>query len=317
MSLPTPQMKNTIIVGHSPGGLGNILVQLAHITAFCMEYEKTLYAPPFTRVSNLFENDGGVRARIYPPKLDKKHQNIPLGKYLKGFSRKLLREIGTSDKTVATSFGSILGRINIKGMEDTIDLETLEFKEFAESHRFTVLSGWRFRAPNLVIKHADAIRKVFAIQQKYDVEATQLIKPAKDLNRTLVGIHIRRGDYQGNEFFWSVENYISLMQSIKDLVENPVFVVCSNEDIYDQIPKSLDCLFPKGSAIIDLLCMSKCNLIAAPPSTFSGWPSFIQKVPRYKIISLENPPTLDQFTIDSELDGHCVGPVLVKIKDIM
>ena len=43
----------------------------------------------------------------------------------------------------------------------------------------------------------------------------------------------------------------------------------------------------------------------------------LQKVPRYKIISLENPPTLDQFTIDSELDGHCVGPVLVKIKDIM
>lgn len=309
-------MKNTIIVAHSPGGLGNILVQLAHITAFCIEQNTPLYAPTLTRVSHLFNSEMGLMGCLYP-ELEENSKNSLTSKYLKGSVRLLFRKAWTKNKTVAQSFGGLLGTINIKGMEDTLNLETSEFRDFSENHLFILLSGWRFRSPNLVIKHAERIRHIFRINSKYEIEADRLLQPAKETNKTLVGIHIRKGDYQGGEFDWPLETYISIMESIKELVKNPIFVVCSNEDIYEKIPKSLDCIFPKSEAIIDMLCLSKCALIAAPPSTFSGWASFMRSVPLYKITSPEVISTLDQFTVETAVDGPCDGPVIVALKDIM
>lgn len=309
-------MKNTIIVAHSPGGLGNILVQLAHITAFCIEQNTPIYAPTLTRVSHLFDSQKGLMGCLYP-QLEKSSKNFLTSKYFKGGLRLFFRELWTKNKTVAQSFGSLLGTINIKGMEDTLNLETSEFRDFSENHLFILLSGWRFRAPNLVIKHADRIRDIFRINSNYEIEADRLLQPGKETDKTLVGIHIRKGDYQGGEFDWSLETYISIMESIKKLVKNPIFVVCSNENIYEKIPKSLDCIFPKSEAIIDMLCLSKCALIAAPPSTFSGWASFMRSVPLYKITSPEAISTLDQFTVETAVDGPCDGPVVVALKDIM
>ena len=308
-------MKQTIISAHSPGGLGNILVQLAHIAAFCIEHDKSMYAATFSRVAAYFEQDTGLWGHLYPSP-SQLFPSIPFEKHIKGTYRLAFREFWTKPATTCYSFSNSVGAINLQGMEDTLNLETPEFKEFVESHRFNVLMGWRFRSPSLIFKHSDKLRQLFQIKQQYHQPADQILQTARSSNRPLVAVHIRRGDYEGGEYFWTVDTYVSIMKSIQKLLENPIFVICSNENIYDSIPHTLDCVFPKGDMITDLLCMSKCDYIAAPPSTFSGWAAFVNRVPRCQILSPNQEITLDQFVIDSEVDGPCTAPIEVKLNDI-
>ena len=259
-----------------------------------------MYAATLTRVAPYFEQSTGLWGQLYPY-ASPTSSKIPFEKQIRGIYRLAFRELWTKPETTCYSLSSVVGAINLQGMEDTLNLETPEFKKFIESHQFNVLTGWRFRSPNLVLKHSDTLRKLFQVKQYYHHPADQILQSAKASKRPLVGIHIRRGDYQGGEYFWTVESYVSIMKSIQELLDNPIFIVCSNENIYDSIPKILNCVFPKGDMFTDLLCLSKCDYIAAPPSTFSGWAAFMNNVPRCQILSPNQEIKLDQFAIDGRI----------------
>lgn len=58
------------------------------------------------------------------------------------------------------------------------------------------------------------------------------------------------------------------------------FLICSAEKIDVHDFPGLDCFqIPSSTSIEDLYCLSLCNYIIGPPSTFSMWASFYGKVP--------------------------------------
>lgn len=307
-------MKNTIIVAHSPGQMGNILVQLAHITAFCIEHQIELYAPTISDLGEVFSRSYGSLAKIYPlhtEAFDRK--STQLDKLLRK-SRKLL--IG--QRTTARSYGTLLGTINLAGNKHTIDLESPEFASFVRRNRFTLLSGWRFRAPNLVLKHRSIIKQVFKFKSEYYEAANKILAPhgINGSSGSVVGVHVRLKDYRNTNYYYPVHSYIEIMQSAQSVLNASLFVVCSDEEIQDYIPTPLKCIFPKSTAIIDLLCLSHCDFIVGPPSTFSGWAAFIENVPSYQIQDRNFSPQYTDFIANRVVDGPCQNPVLIDFKTI-
>lgn len=102
------------------------------------------------------------------------------------------------------------------------------------------------------------------------------------MNGDFIGIHIRLGDYSADSRV-SLDWYIEKMKAIREKKGNKVkFLVFSDGNV-EELKEILD--FPNtemaffGSAIADILILSKANLIIASDSTFSAWGAYLGQVP--------------------------------------
>ena len=141
--------------------------------------------------------------------------------------------------------------------------------------------GWKNgNFPAFISKHTDELRHLFQPSAEVEERIAKRWKYAHD-DETIVGIHVRRGDYEhcAPHWFYSLEEYRNFMIQIKDELERkgkrPRFLVCSNErydsSLFADIP-----LIPSegGDMITDLYSLAKCDYIAGPPSTYSQWAAF-------------------------------------------
>jgi len=197
--------------------------------------------------------------------------------------------------------------------------KTRQLKEFDVNKKTNGISsvcGWKYRSERIYLEeHKNSIRKLFTPKSDVVRRCNEVVNVVKN-NRYLVGVHIRRGDYKNflngvyyfeNEIYKNYMNMISLV--LKKMSKKDVcFVICS-EDKIDLIDFSeLDCFqLPFSTIMDDLYCLSLCDYIIGPPSTFTMWASFYGKVPlrilKYKdeniLISQFKPIT----TIDTFEDG--------------
>ena len=97
----------------------------------------------------------------------------------------------------------------------------------------------------------------------------------------IIGIHIRRGDYrlwQCGHYFFEMKEYHDICARIKDLYpeKRVKFFISTNDSIEPKDWEGLDYfVIENSSAIKDLYCLSKCDYIVGPPSSFSRWAAFI------------------------------------------
>lgn len=97
----------------------------------------------------------------------------------------------------------------------------------------------------------------------------------------IVGVHIRRGDYrfwQCGNYFFEMSYYRTICERIMQLYPNKrlKFFLSTNEIVNADDWKEIDYfVINQSSAMKDLYCLSKCNLIIGPPSSFSRWAAFI------------------------------------------
>lgn len=102
------------------------------------------------------------------------------------------------------------------------------------------------------------------------------------MNDSFIGIHIRLGDYSADSRV-SLDWYIEKMHAIREKKGNDVkFLVFSDgseEELQDVLnfPNTEMAFF--GSAIADILVLSKAKLIIASDSTFSAWGAYLGQVP--------------------------------------
>lgn len=138
----------------------------------------------------------------------------------------------------------------------------------------------------------DIIRKEFSFKEKFKLEAEKQIKNIKIKYNELISIHVRRGDYVGNQNrhpLQSLEYYQSALNYFTD--KEYAYVIFSDditwckeyfgedERIY-YIEDNID--------FIDMCMMSLCDHNIIANSTFSWWGAWLNNNPNKIVIAPSN-----------------------------
>ena len=131
-------------------------------------------------------------------------------------------------------------------------------------------------------------------------------RAAKDGADVLIGLHIRRGDYDihlGGRHYYPLEFYRETMDRVAALFPNRriAFLLCSNEKLPMEIFAPHQVATGPGTSLGDLYCLAECDYLLGPPSTYSLWAAYYKRKPIYQMFRREAPASLDNFMVP---DGH-------------
>lgn len=171
------------------------------------------------------------------------------------------------------------------------DLNKTDFIENAKNKKILV-HGWMFRDEVNIRKHRDKLLVFFKPVEPYCSQINEDINNAREKADVLIGVHIRRGDYsvfKNGIWFYSDFQFANFMHQIKSLyaLENKTcaFFICSNDEIDINVFENLLIVFKKRHFIVDLYCLSKCDLIIGQPSTYSQWAAFYGNIPLLMLLN--------------------------------
>lgn len=294
-----------VVVADKAGRLGNKLLLSAHLIAASADQGFRIFLPAFGEHHRWFPMIGGPLP-IYPSVT-----GSPLGSRA---ARVLLFYL-------ARVLGAVASRSGWRGNKwvravrlqegDRLDLESLATREEIRSTKLMVLQGWLFRAPTAFISHSDEVRRVLSPDPSILSAARDQVEEARAGGDTVVGIHIRQGDYEqhlGGRFYFPSKEYVATMERLLALLPGRVrFLVTTDSPQewgrFDHLPyKQSD-----GTAIADLFTLAACDYICGPPSSFTLWASFYGEVPLAMIVSRGRTLTLDDFRIAPEIPDPSVA----------
>lgn len=163
-------------------------------------------------------------------------------------------------------------------------------------------------------RYIEEIREIFMPNKDQRNDVDSLVEKLHIDGYTVVGIHVRRGDYQnwrGGVFFFAYDEYLAFMRQVRDALKGrkTIFYISTNEQCRDWIQQSdlSICDFRGKSAAMDIYALSQCDLILGPPSSFSRWASLMGHVPIYQIWDKKEKITASSFSplryLDEREDG--------------
>ena len=176
-----------------------------------------------------------------------------------------------------------------------------------------VLWNWFFRNDDAIVRHRNAICAYLKASDKHMVRPMEVVSKLRKKGTVLVGVHIRRGDYRtfnGGRFFFSDEEYSCFMRQFKESSAQHVqFLIVSNECVSPKVfcKAGLDVYFSRGTPQEDILCLSLCDYILGPVSTFSWFAAYYGGKPYRAIYAHEDKTTMDTF-------GRVSGPEIMTDK---
>jgi hypothetical protein len=159
------------------------------------------------------------------------------------------------------------------------------------NNNIVLVDGWFFNDRSSVIKFSNQIKNILKPNADSLKNVELLKKKHFSLYDIVVGVHIRRGDYQtyrDGTWFYAFEEYANFMDKIRSLTpfkdKKIGFLLCSNEQLDYSAFHRFNVIVPTQHFIEDLIALSVCDYIIGPPSTYSGWASFYGNVPLLQII---------------------------------
>ncbi len=276
-------LEPNVILTKRAGNHSNRLIQNAHLEAWCIENGVHFYNQDLDDLANLYcapaRKPGKLSRFIYWS--------------VKQFD---------SEKIKHLDFNK----------ED--DQNDRILNELIKSKNIILVKGFYFRSKELVLKHQNLLRRKYSLKKKYLVSNSLVEKIKHEKNqKTIIGIHIRRGDYQQyNEgiYYYSNEDYLNWIHSLKNTFhkesEKPIlFILFSNETV--NIPSSDDLFISSHKWYIDQHVMSLCDYLIGPPSTFTLWASFIGNVPLKHMYRANAKIQLDQFHVSNITNSSDLG----------
>jgi hypothetical protein len=256
------------------GSMGNRLLTFSHLSALAAAQDWKLHNFSFRPYSDYFEHFAGKGVSSLPGgdpigEFLGSSRGAIWGKFLQRWLRnptvlQLLRRSGrlveASDLSELSVTDPVIHRATQAGGLRVWTAWNLHFHELRDNWRASVLHWFRPTA---------AIR--------FSVDNALMEVPG---SRLLVGIHVRRGDYehyQGGRYFFDHTYYQSVMSVIatRMLAANPHFLIASNEPIPDSMTKGFSATVLRGNEAEDLCALGRCQLILGPPSTYSEWAAFV------------------------------------------
>ena len=163
-----------------------------------------------------------------------------------------------------------------------------------------------FDLSKLKFPNVEIIRQRFQPDPEIRQGVLDHVGRAKGDAEVLVGIHIRRSDYDvhlGGRHFYPLELYLQAMERMVALLPDRkvAFLVCSDEAVPDDFLAPYRATRGPGSLLGDLYGLAECDYLIGPPSTFSLWAAYYGRKQLYQMTRPELPQNLDQFMIP---DGH-------------
>ena len=171
--------------------------------------------------------------------------------------------------------------------------------------------------------YRDFIRRLFTPQPGLAAKLEQGVRHVVPEGRTLVGLHIRRGDFGEDQFYITPTAwYLELLEQLWPTLDNPILYIASDEpgkivpDFADYRPRTardLRVRLPHAPYFLDFYVLTQAHVLAIPNSTFSFFAALLnrnqQEVYRSHLCEpLESPPfrQVDPWNSDV-LDHHaCV-----------
>ncbi|WP_396168188.1 hypothetical protein [Flavobacterium sp.] len=153
------------------------------------------------------------------------------------------------------------------------------------------------------IKNIDKILTSFSPSYSVVSKVDALMNKMHIENEIIIGVHIRRGDYQtfeGGKYFYDIEQYAVLFHKLTLMMEDKkiFFYIASNEFIDLSLFQAYNCFYDSNCNMAeDLYSLSKVDFIIGPPSTFSAWAALYGNVPIYFVEDI-----LSNFNISDFVD---------------
>lgn len=289
----------SIIITKKTGQVGNRLTVYAHCLVAARSRGWDLYNPAFAEYAPLFVGPRGNVAGSLRPRPGR--MPSALARRAAYAATRALWEAGKLLRPV--SFG-LIERARARN-EVHLDLGSVLTAAEARGAHLLLLQGYHFRLRDdaAFVAHGDAVRTFLAPlpeAQAAGAAALAALRPGADV---LVGVHIRHGDYAKHldgRFFWSAATYAALMARVANLLapRRAAFLVCSNAAFTSGDFPGLRVGFGPGQSTADLAAMAGCDLLLAPPSSFSAWAAWWGRVPICKVLDPAAPLALSDFRVD-------------------
>lgn len=277
-----------VIIPCRVGQLGNQLFHIAHFAASAIEHEYRIRFACFQYPLDCFPNlNSDPLIRVSQATVRRNRWQHHLFKIL----RMSLR-------------ASPLHCCLVSEGPPHINTSTPEFVRAARS-RAVLCEGFGFRDPDNVNKHHARLANMFRLATSICEEVDRYERerlPKGDAIK--VGFHVRRGDYgayEGGSFLLDDRRWLELIRQTRNHIrgEGKHFtgILFSNEEVRNLIESAEDLTMGPGGIFSDLEMLSRCDLIIAPPSTYSGWASFIGQVPLLRVDSTTTQIDSSRFAI--------------------
>ena len=282
-----------LVVASRPGQLGNMLLLSAHFIAAARRHGVSVANPALGDYSDWFEGSCGRGIAVYPARgraswAWRCHRGA--GYFLAyGLARLCVRLAAPPGVgVIALDWGQTYA------LDDPRNLDWLR------SRRLVLCQGWQFRVSGGLLPDREALRDYFRPIAVHGRAVAAFLESAHAGATVLVGVHVRRGDYRrfmGGRFLHSLSDYAGLMGHVAGELRGRAvrFVVCSDEALDLSVFRPLEVVPGPGSPLRDLYALAGCDLLVAPPSTFSMWASFYGGVPLYQVADPSIRPSLGDF----------------------
>jgi hypothetical protein len=259
-----------VVVPSRVGQLGNQLFHIAHFAASSMEYGYRFRFAAFEYPLEHF------------PMLNS-HACIRVSQVSK---RRNLCQHRLFKLLKVTLNRSPLHRCLTSSWPDQYNMCDDEFISCALKN-LVLCQGFAFRDFKQVKKHHAELVRLFRMSEFIRNEVENFEAVHFPMTNTIrVGFHIRRGDYKdyaNGKYYIHDDQWHHTINMVKNDIEakggNFKGVLFSNENTDALVAGSNDLIQAPGGLFADMEMLSRCDLIVAPPSTYSGWASFIGRVP--------------------------------------
>lgn len=289
--------KPCIVIASKSGQLGNRIIVFAHFIANAIEYGYELYNPNFDEYRFYFNStanndfDGHPITVVGEDFIDLKQ-------------KKVSERIGFN-----TLKYLLLPSCKILKTKKRYELSDKYFLDLLERKKIIITYGWLFRDRDNFNKYLDILKKIFSPIEIHARNVDRLIQNCRsdqEKNKLLIGVHIRRGDYQtfqGGKYYYENSVYLKYMTQIYEIFQQEqksvAFLLCSNETI-SEVFNQFEVYTGTGHLIEDLYCLAKCDYLMGPTSTYTSWASIYGNVPLCHLQTRDQVLQLSDFKVFRE-----------------
>ena len=292
-------MKNLFLVSKD-GQLANRLWQASYFLSNAIENKYTVnhlfFGDYYLLFSESIKKNSMFPIRFIFSKYGLGHSLLEtlLRRTMKLLSKWKIRNIG---------FAKIIYSFN---ESEWIDLAKSDISDLVKSNNVLIF-GWNYLDSINIYKHKKEVVDYWTPNAAYTKQVDYFNNLYREHAELLVGVHIRRGDYQsfnGGKYFYDNSIYQKIMFQFSGLSlakdKKIVFCICSDDKSVALVTPFI-CFEENRPFIVDLYLLAMCDFIIGPPSTFSAWASFYGDKPLAYITDKNMILKEDDFFVSSNL----------------